>query len=112
MDSVKSTGTHRLLQEGAKLVSSIDDILEELGWQVGSTCAVQVSSDRSAAASAVRLVEDEERILKLLDVYPKHIDVIISQAQLGVAKVNEVLLRLELHGLIETLPGQQYRAVE
>lgn len=111
VDSVKSTGTHRLLQEGAKLVSSIDDILEELGWQVGSSCAVQVS-DRPAAASTVRLAEDEERILQLLDVYPKHIDVIISQAQLGVAKVNEVLLRLELHGLIETLPGQQYRAVE
>ena len=110
VDSVKSTGTHRLLQEGAKLVSSIDDILEELGWQVG-ICAVQ-TSDRPAAASAVRLAGDEERILKLLDVYPKHIDVIISQAQLGVAKVNEVLLRLELHGLIETLPGQQYRAVE
>lgn len=109
VDSVKSTGTHRLLQEGAKLVGGIDDILDELGWQADSAGAVHASPQ--LAIPPVTLGEDESRLLKLLDVYPKHIDVIISQAHLSVAKVNEILLLLELHGLVEAVPGQQYRAV-
>ena len=109
VDSVKSTGTHRLLQEGAKLVGTVDDILEELGWQAGGLGADLAPCP--AASSTMALSDDETRILQLLDVYPKHIDAIISQARLGVAKVSEILLLLKLHGLIEAVPGQQYRAI-
>ncbi len=109
VDSVKSTGTHRLLQEGAKLVGTVDDILEELGWQGEGPAPRQARGQQSAPPA---LAEDEALVMALLDVYPVHIDSIITQARLGAAKVNEVLLRLELHGLIEALPGQQYRVVE
>ena len=109
VDSVKSTGTHRLLQEGAKLVGTVDDILEELGWRKENSGADKTPG--APAPPAVTLSEDESRILQLLDVYPKHIDTIIIQARLSVAKVSEILLLLELHGLIEAVPGQQYRAI-
>ena len=108
VDSVKSTGTHRLLQEGAKLVGTVDDILEELGWRGGSPDQARLQQ----VLPATTLAEDEALVFALLDVYPIPIDAIITQARLGAAKVNEILLRLELHGLIEALPGQQYRAVE
>ena len=110
VDSVKSTGTHRLLQEGAKLVGSVDDILEELGWRVGTPPPGQPRLQQ--ARPAATLAEDEALVFALLDVYPIPIDSIITQARLGAAKVSEILLRLELHGLIEALPGQQYRTVE
>lgn len=109
VDSVKSAGTHRLLQEGAKLVGGIDDILDELGWQTASHGKGLPSVQQ--APSALTLGPEERQVLALLDVYPKHIDSIITQARLGAAKVNEVLLLLEMHGMIEALPGQQYRAV-
>lgn len=109
VDSSKSAGTHRLLQEGAKLVGGIDDILDEMGWVVvGSGKGQKQVSVESQPES---IEPDEAKILAVLDVYPKHIDTIILQAKLGAAKVNELLLRLELHGLVEALPGQQYRAV-
>jgi DNA processing protein len=111
VDSVKSAGTHRLLQEGAKLVGGIDDILDELGWQTTRPDGGSSPLQRTTEA-VLPLDQDERQVLALLDVYPKHIDSIITQARLGAAKVNEVLLLLEMHGLIEVLPGQQYRAVE
>lgn len=110
VDSVKSTGTHRLLQEGAKLVGSVDDILEELNWP--ATGSAVGTSPPSSAAAPMTLSPEESLIFKLLDVYPKHIDTIISQAGSGVAKVSEILLLLELQGLIEAVPGQQYRALK
>jgi len=109
VDSAKSAGTHRLLQEGAKLVGGIDDILDEMGWQTPPAAS---SLQPSPWAPPEAIDQDEARVLAVLEVYPKHIDTIIMQARLSAAKVNEVLLRLELHGLIESLPGQQYRAIE
>ena len=109
VDSVKSAGTHRLLQEGAKLVGSVDDILDELGWQLGRR--EDASTPTPQSAPAVTLDPEERMVLALLDVYPKHIDSLITQARLGAATVNGVLMRLELHGLIEALPGQHYRAL-
>ncbi|MBA3016278.1 MAG: DNA-processing protein DprA [Proteobacteria bacterium] len=109
VDSTKSAGAHRLLQEGAKLVGGIDDILDEMGWlTAGSACEMATSSK---LAPAEPIGQDEAQVLAVLEVYPKHIDSIIAQAKLTAAKVNEVLLRLELNGLIESLPGQQYRAI-
>lgn len=110
VDSVKSAGAHRLLQEGAKLVGGIDDILDEMGW-------LSETSSRGSTPSAQPPPEEplgpeEARVLAVLEAYPKHIDSIITQARLSPAKVNELLLRLELQGLIESLPGQQYRAVD
>lgn len=108
VDSVKSAGTHRLLQEGAKLVGGIDDILDELGWQVPEAAAA-ASTAGQATEVAVTLSEEESRILHLLDAYPKHIDTIISQVGLPTARVSEILLLLELHGLVEAVSGQQYQ---
>lgn len=108
VDSAKSAGTHRLLQEGAKLVGGIDDILDEMGWVPLNASNSEKPVEQPAPE---QIAPDESQILALLDVYPKHIDLIITQARLGAAKVNEILLRLELNGLIEALPGQQYRAV-
>jgi len=110
VDSLKSSGTHRLLQEGAKLVGTIDDILEELHWRLSAPTEGSTAGPPSAAPSPP-LSANEARVIGLLDVYPKPIDTIITQSRLPAATVSEVLLLLELQGLIESLPGQQYRAV-
>lgn len=107
VDSVKSAGTHRLLQEGAKLVGSIDDIFDELGWQKERPKAAPSPGKEEIAA----LDQEEKLVLSLLDVYPKQIDALITETRLGAATVNGVLMRLELCGLVEALPGQQYRVV-
>lgn len=106
VDSFKSAGAHRLLQEGAKLVHTVGDILEELP---GQWREVAGPASPGKESGATLLSEEEQRILAVLDEYPRHFDTIMNQAGLPVHKLNELLLMLELQGMVECLPGQQYR---
>ncbi len=107
IDSFKSNGAHWLLQQGAKLVQSAQDILVELG--VGKK---QHLEQEAHSAAAVDCVDSEAlALLELLDVYPGSRDALIAGSGLGSAKVTELLLLLELDGLIEMLPGDEVRRI-
>ena len=101
IDSPKREGCHRLIQEGAKLVHSAADILEEL--------ALACVSLPEARVQAPPLPEEEGRVFSLLEVYPKNIEEIIQAAQLPSHRISEILLHLELQGLVASLPGKQYQ---
>lgn len=106
VDSGKSVGTHRLLQDGAKLVYRVDDILEELGLGEAAPPAAAAPAPERGAPTP-----EEAGLLAHLDAYPRHIDEIISSSGLPAPKVNELLLTLELKGLVEAAGGRQFRAV-
>ena len=109
IDSFKSGGTHWLLQQGAKLVQSAEDILVEFGGHP------QMSDFE--AADPTSLLEsdidpDARKLLQTIDVYPAPRNELIAATGLGPAKVAELLLLLELEGLVELLPGDEIRRVE
>jgi DNA processing protein len=106
IDSCKSEGTHRLLQEGAKLVHSVDDIVEELSF---SPAAPPPGAEAGDSRAGLVLSAAEEELLALLDVYPQTIDEITRRCGMAVQKVSELLLMLELKGAIDALPGNQYQ---
>jgi DNA processing protein len=102
-DSLKSTGCHRLLQEGAKLVTSIADIVGEFSgnpetWQT-----------EPRVPEPEELEVDEQNILAALEHYPRSIDEVIVTSGLPPERVSELLLMLEIKGYCEVLPGRQYR---
>ena len=105
IDSVKSQGAHRLLQQGAKLVHSVEDILEELSLAgmfaelPGPECPVQPSPPLTAV---------EQQLWNCLDVYPLTVDQLVRQSGFAPARVLSLLLDLELKGLVRQLPGQEY----
>ena len=106
IDSAKSSGTHRLLQEGAKLVNSVGDIIEELRLTMAPaerSAAVSGDDSRPAAVSS-----EEQRLLACLEVYPVTIDELVRNSGFATAKIFDLLLRLELKGIVRQLPGQQY----
>jgi DNA processing protein len=107
IDSFKSGGTHWLLQQGAKLVQSAEDILVEFDCAMEET----VSDEGSSHAWLVgKGIDPEAReLLKTIDVYPGSRNGLIAASGLGPAKVTELLLLLELEGLIEMLPGDEIR---
>ena len=112
VDSCKSTGAHKLLQDGAKLVYRVEDILEELAGQfVASPADDGLEKMSLSSASDQAISEEEAKIMAILDEYPQHIEVIINRAGNTAQKVSEILLILELKGLVESLPGQQYRFI-
>ncbi|MBE9521260.1 MAG: DNA-protecting protein DprA, partial [Proteobacteria bacterium] len=109
IDSVKSTGSHALLQEGAKLVLNINDITEELAPAMQTPPGGDLSRTSEAPSGVEGLSPEEEKIYGFLDVYPSSIDEIVRQSGFAPQKASELLLLLELKGVIESLPGKSYQ---
>ena len=99
--SANSRGPHRLIKQGARLVESAEDILEELNLLVDS-----ILPGDEEAVLALSLMQN--KILELLDVEPKAFDLLQSESRIPVGTLLGELLQLELLGLITALPGRQY----
>jgi DNA processing protein len=97
-----SRGTNQLIKEGAKLVESSEDILEDVlpQWRrEGETVREAEAPDRD-------LTGEEKVLYELLGETPLHIDSIIRESRLDPGKVSSLLLNLELKGLISQWPGK------
>ncbi len=96
-----SRGTNRLIKQGAKLIESAEDILEEVLPRFQHQGLEP--EDRK-----LPLEEEEERIFCLLEDEPIHIDSIIVQTRMSASHVSTILLQLELKGLIQQLSGKRF----
>jgi DNA processing protein len=108
IDSPKSAGTHRLIQQGAHLVHTVADIVEGLSWSKVEVCA---GCSRAKPGETGTITAHEQLVLDSLDTYPRDIDTIVRLSGLALIEIHGLLLQLELHGLIRQLPGQQYERV-
>lgn len=101
--SPASTGTHRLLKEGAKLVTGIQDILSELGNNI-----LDHEKNSKVDTAAPVLDTDEETIYRFLSHEGIHIDKLITLARLEAMRVNMILTKLELRGLAKNIGNLHY----
>ncbi len=100
VNSPASEGTNRLIQQGAKLVQNVEDVLEELNlMMVPEQAAVQKTIPESA---------EEALLLEYLSHQPIHIDVLIRQAGLPSSLVGSTLTLMELKGLVQQVGGMNY----
>ena len=103
----RSRGPHRLIKDGAKLVESIDDILSEIAPALARTDRAEKNE---TSVPAVPLEPDEERLFQLFPEEAVHVDTLITGSGLEPARVLEVLLGLELKGIVTQLPGMYFTA--
>ncbi len=110
-------GCHRLIREGAKLVETADEVLEELrplASQLGQALAERLSStddqamNREESGAQAELDEDQRRVLEAIGYDPVPIDEIIGRTQLTAASVSSILLMLELEGFAAAHTGGRY----
>ena len=117
VDSEASQGAHRLLKQGARLVTSVDDIIEELRLEAQPLAGAHgemddVASGAMAGARAEQIgdaSDDERRLLSLLQRdEPSDVDELAVRAGVPVAACSTALVSLSLKRLVRQLPGQQF----
>lgn len=96
-----SQGPSELIKQGAKLVQSVDDILDELGIEKGPN--IKFDMKLLDALSPM-----EKQILKSLENEQKHIDEICRELRLKSSDVSSTLVRLEIKGIVKNLGGGIY----
>lgn len=104
-------GCHRLIREGAKLVESAGDILEELAplLKLEPMRVLEQNQTRTTATAA----EDPEYrlLLNSMDYAPTSVDALVERTGLTPDVVSSMLLMLELQGQVEAAPGGHYSRV-
>lgn len=133
-----STGTHKLIDNGAKLISTIDDLLEALPHhlinQIPTTSPnLHIENNSEIAPSLTKiksgenkkstaneknistssipppdLTDDEKSVFDAIEVPSSHIDTLVRTTKLPINQVSSVLLMLELKGIVQQLPGKQF----
>lgn len=108
VDSAKSEGTHWLLQQGAKLVQRVEDIVVELNLSGSSHNIADTGLGRE---SEPELEPDAAALLSHIEPYPLPREEILTKSGITPARLSELLLLLELDGLIEMLAGDKVRKI-
>jgi DNA processing protein len=98
-----------LLKQGAKLVESAQDILEELGsfQSPVAPAAASAAQDQQAADPSGQ----SAALLEHLGFDPVDVDTLSARSGLTVSQLSAMLLSLELNGRICALPGGLYQRI-
>ncbi|QDX82146.1 DNA-protecting protein DprA [Denitratisoma sp. DHT3] len=118
--SPQSKGCHKLIKQGAKLVESAQDVLEELRWETslaesgGEALSPAPAPGRGVGSGGTGLPEastesGQESLLPALGRDPCTLDVLVQRTGLTADTLLAMLLPLELEGRIEQLPGGLYQ---
>jgi DNA processing protein len=103
VNSPVAKGCHRLIKDGAKLVESAEDILEEL----------KLAPSAGARANAKQPVgEEARRIFEVLGFDPCDIDTLAERSGASPQTLSALLTEWEIEGLVESLPGGRFQRLQ
>ena len=112
IQSFKSTGTHTLIKQGAKLVEHAPDIIEELAALIQFNELPPNEAAGKAGVDLSLLSADEVRVYNALEPYPVHIDDLTRKISMDAGRLLGVLLKLELSGFVHQAPGKLFSICE
>jgi len=106
IDRPTSQGCNRLIQNGARLVMSADDILEDLEWLIPPEKQKALAEEPQRPRA--ELTADEETVYHALGSDETQFDVLADRTGLPAATVTVALMKLELKKLVKQLPGRHF----
>jgi DNA processing protein len=109
VDQPGSAGPHGLIQDGAKLVTCVEDILEEVS-QLSRIC--RKTGESTGGRPEQGLTVEERRLLGALINEPTVIDELIGRLGWGPSRVLAVLFSLEVKGLVRQLAGKRFLRID
>ena len=95
-----SSGCNRLIKEGAKPVSHINDILEEFN--------IEFTRRRKSSSDLSKLSFEEKQVYDTIGEEGTVGEIIIQKCTIPAFKVNSILMQMELKGFLKKLPGNIY----
>ncbi len=107
INSFKSTGTHSLIKQGAKLVENTNDVLEEFP-HIFNIDDKKKESGNGSVEEIPELSGDEDKIFRVLGPYPIHIDEMVRKLSMETGKLSSMLMQMELKGIVQQFPGKLF----
>ena len=105
ISSTNMEGVYKLLKDGASMVTSGDDILNVLSWEVKKIV------NRSDSDKSAELDMNEKRLFDIISVEPKGFDELLVMSGMTADELLICLTGMELKGLIEQTAGDRYKKV-
>lgn len=105
VDSPGARGCHMLIKQGARLCESIDDILEEFELLIPEAKAR--ADKEMPRRPEVSLSAEEQAVVKALWAGAVDVDTLARQTHLQSARLNVILLGLEMKRVVRMLPGRR-----
>jgi DNA processing protein len=108
IDSINSFGTNCLIKDGAKIVTCIDDILEEFS----NFTLYKRKNDKNNEYyenNETNLSDIELRVINELRFGSNNIDFLMNKLNTSIKILNPVLMMMEMKGLVEQLPGKVFK---
>jgi len=109
IDSPSSRGTHLLIKNGARLVESVDDILQEFEFLIPRPNPAKPAS--ADTISLPPLDKDEETVVQCLGDGEKNADEIIRATGIGASRLGSILLGLEMKRAVRLQPGRMIHLI-
>jgi DNA processing protein len=103
--STQARGCHALIRQGAKLVESAQDVLEELKLVPGLTLSTDLPPAAGQDADCTGPSATDTALLAALGFDPVGLDALQARCGLDTASLQAQLMTLELDGLVKRLPG-------
>ncbi len=103
----QARGTHALIREGAKLVESVDDIIEDLGPLFATLFPVE-NKEKTKSDSGETYKGDQKLIMESLGYDPVSVNELVERSGLTASEVSSILLSLELEGDVSSQVGGMY----
>lgn len=117
IDSPLNGGSHQLIKQGARLIDSVEDVMEALGYigeglkkHVADTADSAVKRVEASAVSvaSISLSDNEQKVFDALSAEPIHIEDVIEGSRLPVGSINASLITLRLKGVIKQHHGNMF----
>ena len=102
-----SKGCHKLIREGAKLVETAQDVLDEFAWAPGAAAKQAASAARGSTRPA-----EASPLLVAMGYDPVTIDALVERTGVAPESITGELVTLELAGRVAALPGGYWQRVE
>ena len=107
IDSPASQGCHRLLREGARLVTTVDEVIEELQDLLPGTRHSGAGKGPSGDVKRpeVSLTPEERAVMAQIEAEGSHMDELVRGSGLDAGQVNALVVGLQIKRQIRLLPG-------